>query len=112
MSSLEKIPEIDQFDEDDEPEAEAEKAHNPPTARETGRTTEREKGAVSKKPGQKLDPSLMVINEHKRNKMVVAAIDFGTAYSGRSFLDIISYMSYIGQRVLIVVSIKAKLFFV
>lgn len=83
MSSLEKIPEIDQL-EDEEPETEQVKAPDPPTARDTGRATDRDKGAVSKKPGTKFDPSLMIINEHKRNKMVVAAIDFGTAYSGRN----------------------------
>lgn len=84
MSSLEKIPEIDQLEdlEDEEPETEREKAPNPPTGRDTGRVTDRDKGAVSKKPGTKFDPSLMIINEYKRNKMVVAAIDFGTAYSG------------------------------
>lgn len=87
MSSLEKIPEIDQLEdlEDEEPETEKEKAPNPPTGRDMGRVTDRDKGAVSKKPGTKFDPSLMIINEHKRNKMVVAAIDFGTAYSGYAY---------------------------
>lgn len=87
MSSLEKIPEIDQLEdlEDEEPETGKNKAPDPPTARDTGRATDRDKGAVSKKPGTKFDPSLMIINEHKRNKMVVAAIDFGTAYSGKNF---------------------------
>lgn len=82
--SLSFHPEIDQLEdlEDEEPETEKEKVPNPPTGRDTGRVTDRDKGAVSKKPGTKFDPSLMIINEHKRNKMVVAAIDFGTAYSG------------------------------
>ena len=50
-----------------------------------GKESKTEKVGGSKTDGRKTNSkteNYMVINEHKKNKLVVAAIDFGTTYSG------------------------------
>lgn len=62
---------------------EKEKVLNFLIGRDMGWVIECDKGVVFKKLGMKFDFSLMIINEYKRNKMVVVVIDFGIVYFGQ-----------------------------